>query len=167
MERINRKRKVSFLDLYDENFESFENIESFEINKKIDRINLEFKKISITRKRKFDIIQEIIQEEGDKIIQKNKFIKIYSCSLHDNDKEIFWKNFNLVNKNWLNIKKNLNIEYGYELNFFDYNKKISEIINSWDKIKFTIVWEYLVKNGILNSGHRLNLSTIWLWLKKS
>lgn len=25
----------------------------------------------------------------------------------------------------------------------------------------------LVKNGILNSGHRLNLSTIWLWLKKS
>lgn len=71
-------------------------------------------------------------------------------SLNDNDKEIFWKNFNLVNKNWLNIKKNLNIEYGYELNFFDYNKKISEIINSWDKIKFTIVWEYLVKNGILN-----------------
>jgi hypothetical protein len=81
MERINRKRKVTFLDLYDENIESFEN---FEINKKIDRINLEFKKISITRKRKFDIIQE----EGDKIIQKNKFIKIYSCSLHDNDKEI-------------------------------------------------------------------------------
>ncbi len=75
MERINRKRKVSFLDLYDENFE---------INKKIDKINLDFKKISITRKRKFDIIQE----EGDKFIQKNKFIKIYSCSLHDNDKEI-------------------------------------------------------------------------------
>jgi ABC-2 type transport system permease protein len=25
----------------------------------------------------------------------------------------------------------------------------------------------LVKNGILNSGHRLNLPTIWLWLKKS
>ena len=71
-------------------------------------------------------------------------------SLNDNDKEIFWKNFDLVNKNWLNIKKNLNIEYGYELNLFDYKKKNSEIINSWDKIKYTIVWEYLVKNGIHN-----------------
>jgi hypothetical protein len=71
-------------------------------------------------------------------------------SLSDNEKEMFWKKFNLVNKNWLNIKKNLNIEYGYELNLFDYNKKNSEIINSWNTIKYTIVWEYLVKNGILN-----------------
>ena len=88
MERINRKRKVSFLDLYDQSFES---AKSFQINKKIDRINLDFKKMSITRKRKFDIINEE-GKEGEyiehKIIQKNKFIKIYSCSLHDNDKEI-------------------------------------------------------------------------------
>ena len=81
MERICRKRKVNFLDLY----------ENVEINKKINRINSDFKKISITRKRKYDIINNEDcekDEDYDENIQNKKFIKIYSCSIHDDDKDI-------------------------------------------------------------------------------
>ena len=87
MERICRKRKVNFLDLY----------EDIEINKKINKINSDFKKMSITRKRKYDIINnqdyedhEDHEKDGDydKNIQIKKFIKIYSCSIHDDDKDI-------------------------------------------------------------------------------
>ncbi len=70
MERNNRKRKVAFLDLYDDIYADI-----------YDDFNVNFNKLTITRKRKYDNINE-------EFIQKIKFIKTYSCSLHDNDKEI-------------------------------------------------------------------------------
>jgi hypothetical protein len=87
MERNNRKRKVAFLDLYDDIYDDF---------------NVNFNKLTITRKRKYDNINE-------EFIQKIKFIKIYSCSLHDNDKEIC----NIYNCNGIN---NLN----FSVNNIDY-----------------------------------------------
>ena len=80
MERICRKRKVNFLDLY----------EDIEINKKINKINLDFKTLLITRKRKYDIINNEDNEnyENNEDNGYNKFIKIYSCSIHDDDKDI-------------------------------------------------------------------------------
>ncbi len=71
-------------------------------------------------------------------------------SLFDDDKKTFWDKYNLNNFNWLNIKKNLNIEFGYEISNIEYNNINNNILRSWGKIKETLVWEYLVKNGILN-----------------
>ena len=69
MERINRKRKFDLIDDLNQN--------------KYMEISFQIRDLTIVRKRKFDNI--LINEES---IQINKFIKIYSCSLHDNDKEI-------------------------------------------------------------------------------
>ncbi len=71
-------------------------------------------------------------------------------SLFDHDKMTFWNNFNLHNTDWLNIRKNLNVEFNYELSSTEYINKKTEILNAWIKIKDVLVWEYLVKNGLLN-----------------
>jgi hypothetical protein len=79
MERINRKRKFDLIDDLNEN--------------NFMEISFQIRDLTIVRKRKFDNI--LINEES---IQINKFIKIYSCSLHDNDKEIC----NIYNCNGIN-----------------------------------------------------------------
>jgi hypothetical protein len=102
MERICRKRKVNFLDLY----------EDIEINKKINKINLDFKTLLITRKRKYDIISNDDDEDKDdkKDNKKEvKFVKIYSCSIHDSDKDIC-NIYNCQGMNYCDI----------EINNFDY-----------------------------------------------
>lgn len=67
-----------------------------------------------------------------------------------NNKSIFFNRFLNPNTTWINLRNNLNIENGRRISNFDYNNQINQILNSWSNIKYDLVWEYLVKNGILN-----------------
>ena len=71
-------------------------------------------------------------------------------ALLDYDKKRFWENYGLLNADWINIRKNLSIELGYKLSSYEYNKTLNEILDSWRVVSYEMVWEYLVKNGLLN-----------------
>ena len=58
----------------------------------------------------------------------------------------FLKRFLGVDYTWLNLRNNIRKEYGD----IDYDTKIDEIKEEWDKIKKNLIFEILVKNGLLN-----------------
>lgn len=64
----------------------------------------------------------------------------------------FWRKFrnNIPINPWLNIRNNLNIEYNRTLSNREYNIKLTEILSCWENLKFDLVWEYLIINGLLN-----------------
>ncbi len=75
-----------------------------DLNQNNMEISFQFRELTIVRKRKFD--NNINNNES---IQINKFIKTYSCSLHDNDKQIC-NIYNCQGMNYSNITSN-NFDY--------------------------------------------------------
>jgi len=74
----------------------------------------------------------------------------YSSINQEQQKE-FWTKFMTNTTNWLNLRNNLNLENGRELNPFEYNIKMQTISDKFNDIKFELVWNYLVYNGLLTS----------------
>jgi hypothetical protein len=64
----------------------------------------------------------------------------------DTQKEFFNKFLDNVNYNtWLNLRNNIRNEYG----LVDYNSKIVPIYNEWSQIKIDLIFEILIKNGLI------------------
>jgi hypothetical protein len=62
----------------------------------------------------------------------------------------FWIKFNKEFSEWVRLKSNLNRENNIILSIDEYNQEINKIKEPWDKIKEELIWEYLVKFGILS-----------------
>jgi len=64
------------------------------------------------------------------------------------EQKIFMERFlGLTNFNsWINLRKNIIREYGN----INYTTKMNELIDSWDQIKLNLIFEILIKNGLLN-----------------
>jgi hypothetical protein len=68
----------------------------------------------------------------------------------DNQKEFF--NRFLGNKpfpQWLNLRKNIEREYGTNDNTF-YNNKMNQLLSDWNTIKIDLIFDILNKSGVLN-----------------
>lgn len=72
----------------------------------------------------------------------------YSSIISLEHKE-FWDKFMNNTKDWLKLRNNLNLESGRELNDFEYNSKIEDILEKFNEIKYELVWKYLVYNGLI------------------
>jgi len=83
--------------------------------------------------------------------------KKYS-SLDEKQKINFWNKFNqkINNYEWINLQNNLNLEEGRNLDLFEYNNKLTNIIEEFNLIKYDLVWEYLVYFGLLTE-FKINL----------
>ena len=67
-------------------------------------------------------------------------------SFTQNDQNLFMIRFLGLSNQWLNLRRNIIREYGN----INYGDKINEIISDWNKIKLDLIFEILIKNGILN-----------------
>ena len=71
---------------------------------------------------------------------------VHYISFNQTDQNSFMKRFLGISNEWLNLRKNIIREYGN----INYTGKINEIISDWDKIKLDLIFEILIKNGVLN-----------------
>lgn len=92
-------------------------------------------------------------------------LPIKYSSLELEEQKNFWLKFNLSQKNseWINLRGNLNLEENRILNNFEYNNKLDEILGGFKIIKYQLVWEYLVINGLLSE---FKINTLDLNFKK-
>lgn len=74
-------------------------------------------------------------------------------SLDQDTKSEFWDKFNLntLTSNWISLRNNLSLE-----GFDNYSERLEEVLQNFQKIKYDLVWEYLVYNGLL-SDFKINL----------
>jgi hypothetical protein len=71
-------------------------------------------------------------------------------SLTINEQKNFWNKFNLKINNWINLNSNIKLEKGKEITPSEYTDIITNKLNTFNNIKYYLIWDYLIKNGILS-----------------
>jgi hypothetical protein len=118
-------------------------------NKITDFVN--FKDSDLNLKNIYNIAKSLSHiSKNDWILQPIKY-----TSLSIGKQKMFWAKFNLditvyhVNE-WINLRSNIKLEKGIELSLFEYNNIMTNKLEKFKEIKYDLVWNYLVKNGILS-----------------
>ena len=77
-------------------------------------------------------------------------LPIKYSSLDIYEQKDFWLKFSnkIDYKLWLNLKRNINLELDNE--FYEYNEIMNFKLDAFNNIKYDLVWNYLIKNGILS-----------------
>ena len=70
-------------------------------------------------------------------------------SLTINEQKMFWAKFNINTNNWLSLKSNIKLEKGRDISLLEYNNIMTNKLQTFNNIKYDLVWNYLIKNGIL------------------
>lgn len=83
-----------------------------------------------------------------------KLQPIKYSSLTIEEQKLFWAKFNLDTTiynidDWINLKSNIKLEKGIQLTLTDYNNIMQSKLISFNELKYELVWNYLIKNGIL------------------
>ena len=100
---------------------------------------------NITLKNIYNIAKSL-SHTTDWVLLPTKF-----TSLNFNlQKQFFEKYHNTNIKSWFNIRKNLNREKLSKISNKEYFVIINNIETSWNKIKYKLIWDYLIYNGILS-----------------
>ena len=117
-------------------------------NKIINKLYLPNTKINLKN------IYNIAKSLSHHSIEDWDILPVKYSSLRFDQKKDFWNKFNLSTSNiddWISLRNNLKLE-----GFNNYEERLKEILDNFNEIKYKLVWEYLVYNGLL-SDFKVNL----------
>ena len=100
-------------------------------------------------------IYNIAKSLSHKSTIKWELLPIKYSSLSINQQKNFWKKFNqLINYNeWINLSSNIKLEQDnikLEQSSNNYDTIMKQKLNAFKKIKYDLVWDYLIKNGVVS-----------------
>lgn len=141
---------IHLIDFFKESIDEFKStfyskylFEDIDNNKMVDGFPVIYDKLNL--KNLYNIAKTLSHDTSNFELLPKKY-----SSLSEEERINFFKKYTDNLSQWLNIKKNLEKEYMVGLSQNEYMYYMTEINNSWDIVKFDIVFEYLAWSGILS-----------------
>ena len=97
-------------------------------------------------------IYNIAKSLSHKSINEWVLLPTKYSSLTFEEQQLFWNKFtqNINSNIWINLKKNINLEYNTIFTNNEYENKMNIKLKYFNDIKYDLVWNYLITNGILS-----------------
>ena len=106
---------------------------------------LNFENSNLNLKNIYNIAKTLSYES----LENWELLPIKYSSLDTDKQTNFFIKFKSDNISWIKLRSNIKLEEGRDINNIEYAQILQKKLDKFNEIKYELVWDYLVKNGIL------------------